>query len=246
MNVDTAPRTLLVATGIALFCSAMVSLAIYYLRPLQVGMQSLERNRAILEAANLLAPANASDRDVASKFLELDARIVDLDTGWFAGGFDAHAYDHWQMREKADPNDAEPGRRERYVPVYLVRKTDRVAQIILPVDGPGMWSTIYGYIALSEDLNTIAGVTFHRHTETPGVGDRVQDPSWLATWRGKRIRDEDDTLRFRATKEASGPYEVDLVSGASVTTEAAGEIVRTWLSEDHFGPFLRNLDKNQP
>ena len=246
MNVDTPLRTLMVAAGVALFCSVMVSLAVNFLRPTQLGLQLLERNRAILEAAELLPPGDVSDRELVARFRELDARVVDLDTGWFADGFDAQTYDHWQLDDDALTSGKESGQVERYVPVYLVHKTDNLKRIVLPVDGPGMWSTIYGYVALDEDLNTIKAVTFHRHGETPGVGDRVQDSSWLATWHGKRVRDESGELRFRVTKNASGPYEVDVVSGASVTTEAAGEIVRTWVGEDRFGPFLRRLENSEP
>ena len=247
MNVDTAPRTLLVAGVVTLFCSAMVSLAVHFLRPLQVGLQSLERNRAILEAADLLPPGDVSNRDVVSRFLDLDAQVIDLDTDWFADGIDAHAYDHWRLHDEVPAAEADPGTDDgkRYVPVYLVRKAGTLEKIVLPVDGSGMWSTIYGYVALGEDLNTITGVTFHRHGETPGVGDRIQDQAWLATWHGKRIQDEDGATRFRVTRDATGPYEVDLISGASVTTEATGELVSTWLGDEGYGPFLKKLDESE-
>jgi Na+-transporting NADH:ubiquinone oxidoreductase subunit C len=252
VNVETLPRTLLVAAGVALFCSAIVSIAVHTLRPLQLAFDSLERNRAVLVAANLLPSGEISDREIVARFLDLDARVVDLDTGWFRSGLDAHAYDHWQQRDEdqaaveAGPGDVPgPATNGRNVPVYLVRKADGFEQIVLPVDGRGMWSAIYGYIGLDEDLNTITGVIFHRHGETPGIGDRIQDRSWLATWQGKQIRDDDRILRFRVAKGASGPFEVDVVSGASVTTEATGEIVRNWLGDDGFGPFLENLGENQ-
>lgn len=243
MNKESLPRTFLVAGGVALFCSLMVSLAVQTLRPMQVDLQDLDRSRAILEAAELLPTADADDREIVARFLSLDARLVDLDSGWFAEAVDAHAYDHWRVRagdsnEEVKETDTAD---TNYVPVYLVKKTGALNKIVLPVHGPGMWSTIYGYIALGEDLNTITGVTFHRHAETPGVGDRIQEPNWLATWRGKRIRDENGVTRFRVTRDASGPYEVDIISGASVTAEASGKIVRTWLGDDHLGPFLNRL-----
>jgi len=243
MNTESLPRTFLVAGGVALFCSLMVSLAVQTLRPMQVDLQDVDRSRAILEAAELLPTAEAGDREIVARFLSLDARLVDLDSGWFAEAVDAHAYDHWRAREDGSHEEVKQtdAAGANYVPVYLVRKTGALNKIVLPVDGPGMWSTIYGYIALGEDLNTITGVTFHRHAETPGVGDRIQEPSWLASWRGKRIRDEAGTLRFRVTRDASGPYEVDIISGASVTAEASGEIVRTWLGDSHLGPFLDRL-----
>ena len=75
MNVDTPSRTLMVAAGVALFCSVMVSLAVNFLRPTQLGLQLLERNRAILEAAELLPPGDVADRELVARFLELDARV---------------------------------------------------------------------------------------------------------------------------------------------------------------------------
>lgn len=235
MSVDTLPRILGVAAGVALFCSAMVSAAVFILRPMQHAFESLERNRAVLEAGGVSPDDEMSDRQVVANFLDLEARVVDLDTAWFAAGFDARTYDHWGQQD-----DAAVGER-RHVPVYFVRKGDGFARIVLPVDGRGMWSTIYGYIALDADLNTITGVTFHRHSETPGIGDRIQDRAWLDSWQGKRIRDADGNLAFRVTKNAAGPFEVDVVSGASVTTGATGKIVRDWLGVEGYGPFLENL-----
>jgi Na+-transporting NADH:ubiquinone oxidoreductase subunit C len=241
VNVDTLPRILAVAAGVALFCSAMVSATVYFLRPMQLAFESLERNRAVLEAGGLLPDDEISDREIVARFLDLDARVVDLDAARFASGFDGRTFDHWQATEQ---DDAAAGER-RYVPVYLVRQGDRIARIVLPVDGKGMWSRIYGYIALDSDFNTIVGVSFHRHGETPGIGDRIQDASWLESWRGKRLRDADGQLEFRVTKNASGPFEVDVVSGASVSTGATGEIVRTWFGEDGYGPFLEKLPESE-
>ena len=64
----------------------------------------------------------------------------------------------------------------------------------VPVSGKGLWSTIYGYIALKADKKEVRGITFYKHGETPGLGGEVENPEWTAKWAGKLIRDADDIL----------------------------------------------------
>jgi len=116
--------------------------------------------------------------------------------------------------------------------------------IVLPVDGPGMWSTIRGFIALRADLGTIDGVTFHSHGETPGIGDKIEDPAWRSRWQGKSLYDEGE-LKFRVSRRARRAYEVNAISGATKTARATGDLVVDWLGEDGFGPFLRNLETRE-
>ena len=66
-----------------------------------------------------------------------------------------------------------------------------VLAIILPVEGKGLWSTLYGFIALAPDTRTIEGITFYEHGETPGLGGEVDNPSWKALWPGRKAFDED-------------------------------------------------------
>jgi len=240
MSNDGALRTLLVAAGVALVCSIMVSTAVHYLRPIQAAYALLDRNRAILDAAGLIPPGGLSDAEVTQEYRELDARVLDLESDWFATGFDAYTYDHWAGSGEGET----PGERPRYVPVYLLRDGDGLRRIVLPVDGPGMWSTIRGFIALRADLGTIDGVTFHSHGETPGIGDKIEDPAWRSRWQGKSLYDEGE-LKFRVSRRARRAYEVNAISGATKTARATGDLVVDWLGEDGFGPFLRNLETRE-
>lgn len=237
MNVNTVPRTLAVAAIVALACSAMVSSAVYVLRPIQQGYASLERNRAILAVAGLLPTNGVSDRQIVAHYIDLEAHVVDKATGNYVTNVDARSFDHWET--EVEP--ASSAHRPTLVPVYLVRKDGVLERLVLPVDGRGMWSVIYGYVALDADLSTIADVVFFRHGETPGIGDRIQDPVWLDGWRGKRIYDESGEARIRVVKAARGPYEVDLISGASVTSSATGDLVRYWFGDDGYRLFLDRM-----
>jgi len=110
-----------------------------------------------------------------------------------------------------------------------------------------MWSTIYGYLALDGDLNTIAAFTVYEQGETAGIGDKILRPDWQEKWRGRQLVDADGTLGFRIANGAGGAgtpaaaYQVDAIAGATVTTNAVTALVRYWLGPHGFRPFLTNL-----
>ena len=228
-------RTLLIAVVLALACSPVVSAAVYWLRPLQAAHEMVERNRAIVAVAGQLG-GDASDDEVTAAFFELDARVYDLQTAEFTNLLDGRTYDHWQIEPGGDVEE-----RPRYVPVYSV--DDATTRIVLPVHGQGMWSTVYGYVGLGADFNTVTAVVFHRHGDTPGIGDRIQDPQWLDTWRGKKIYDADGAVSIRVSKDAppNSSFQIDLISGASVTSENVGTFVRSWMAQDGYAPLLNRL-----
>lgn len=240
MNVDTVPRTLAVAVFVALVCSAIVSSAVYLLRPMQQGYALVERNRAVLDAAGWLPGGGLSDREVVERFLELDAHVIDVDTGAYIPELDGHAFDHWQPGATENGTDTTAESTNR-VPVYIVRDGGRLNRIVLPVHGPGMWSTIYGYIALDADLVTVRDIVFFQHGETPGVGDRIEEREWRNEWQGKKIYGNDGSVRIDVVKRGTTEFEVDLISGASVTCDAVGSFVRNWFSAEGYRPFLERL-----
>jgi Na+-transporting NADH:ubiquinone oxidoreductase subunit C len=238
---ESVARTLVIAVAVALVCSALVSTAVYVLRPIQSAYALLERNRAIVSVG--YGSSDLSDAAVVQSFLDLDARVLDLDTGQFVAAIDGHSFDHWREQLADEPQANQPAAEPRLVPVYVVEVNGVRSRVVLPVHGRGMWSTIYGYIALGPDLNTVAGVNFHLHGETPGIGDRIQNPVWLKSWQGKRIYDTADAVQIRVGRpEALADiHQVDLISGASVTSEAVGQFVNSWFGERGYGPWLARL-----
>lgn len=253
MNVDTVPRTLAIATIVAIVCSALVASSVTILRPIQIAQTQLERNHAIVTTAGRLLAEKVSDREIVNRYLDLEAHVVDIATGDYAPDRDARSFDHWEANTDTSNNHviadefdtAGLETRATQAPIYLVRKSAALERVVLPVHGRAMWSTVYGYVALDPDLVTIADIVFFRHGETAGIGDRIQDPSWYAQWRGKRIYDENGELRIDVVKGAQGPYQVDLISGASVTSDAAGNIVRYWFSDDGYRTLLDQLRERE-
>jgi Na+-transporting NADH:ubiquinone oxidoreductase subunit C len=245
---ESPAKTLGVALMVALVSAIVVSIASVALKPLQVANQERERQALMAE---MIARLPGMEQILAEAGVDsLAVRIVDLATGTIADDVDPATFD---MRTAATdpelstelPKDADIaglGRRPNDAPVYLIHSGDELALIVLPIYGAGYESTLYGYLALEGDANTVAGLTFYEQGETPGLGARIQDPAWQALWPGKQVADENGEIRISVVRgEATGPYEVDAISGATRTSAGVNNLVRFWLGDDGFGPFLKRL-----
>ena len=130
--------------------------------------------------------------------------------------------------------------------VYQMVENDQIQKIILPIEGKGLWSTLYGFLALGPDTTSIEGITFYQHGETPGLGGEVDNPSWKALWSGRQAYDESwepviEVIKGHAGPPSEDPYAVDGLSGATLTARGVTYLVRYWLGEQGFGPYLERF-----
>ncbi|MDG1462609.1 MAG: Na(+)-translocating NADH-quinone reductase subunit C [Gammaproteobacteria bacterium] len=252
---DDNRKVILVAFLLCLACSLLVSTAAVYLRPLQEVNKTLDIKKNILDVAGLLA----ADTDINAAFAErIEIRIVDLDSGKFTDAVAAASYD--QRAASSDPalsstvnredDVASINRRAHYAPVYLLKQGDELKQIILPIHGYGLWSTLYGFLALDPDFNTVAGIKFYAHGETPGLGGEIDNPDWQATWLGKQLLDADGNVKLGVIKGSVTPgnpaeqYQIDGLSGATLTGNGVSNMLQYWLGSNGFGPFLAHLKES--
>jgi len=129
-------------------------------------------------------------------------------------------------------------------PVYLVRKDGAVEQVILPVEGAGLWGTMYGYLAVEADGRTARGLQFYQHIETPGLGDGVDKAAWQAQWRGKQLFDDNGDPLVEVVKgpaPAGSDYQIDGLAGATLTGRGVSIFVQHWISDEGYGPYLKSL-----
>ena len=134
------------------------------------------------------------------------------------------------------------------VEIYLAKDGDELQQIILPISGPGLWSTMRGYLAVAPDGNTVMGIRFYEHGETPGLGDQVDKAAWRDLWVGKQIYGDDSTPQIRVIKgfvrrDGSNPdaiHQIDGLSGATLTGNGVTKLVRHWTGPEGFGPYLES------
>ncbi len=257
MQVNSIRYTLLFATAVCLACSMLVASATVLLRDRQHANQLLYLQKNVLQATGLLkAGERMSDREVVALFeRSIRIRLVDLQTGDYVENpsVDPSRYD--QRRARADPaqsREAPPNlsqikRLPNVATVALVVKDGKPVQVVLPIEGIGLYGTLYGFVALDRDLTTIRGLAFYENRETPGLGGEVDNPKWKAQWPGRKAFDEAGKIRI-SLKKGGGvgspkedPYQVDALSGATITSNGVTRMLHFWLGENGFGPYLAKL-----
>ena len=250
-NKDSIKSTITVALLLCLVCSVIVASSAVLLRPMQQANKALDLKKNVLMAAGI----ETKGQDINALFNQFTPRIVDLETGRYVTDMNAETYDQRKASKdpalsdalNADDDIASIGRRAHYATVYLLEKEGKLERIILPVKGYALWSTLYGFLALESDGNTVAGLGFYEHAETPGLGGEIDNPRWKALWPGKKIFDEQGNLAIKLVKgsvSSSDPqaaYKVDALSGATLTSNGVDNLVHFWLGKNGFGPYLTNL-----
>ena len=245
--------TLLFAAAVCGVCSIFVSGAAVSLKEKQVANALLDKQKKVLGVTGLLkageTPSAQQVQDIFAKSIR--PKIINLKTGEYVDG-DVNTFD--QLKASKDPsqskaapaNPAKVARIPDNAMVYQVVEGEQVKMVVLPVEGKGLWSTLYGFLALDNDVNTIKGLTFYQHGETPGLGGEVDNPKWKALWPGRKAFGEDGKPKIEVVKGQAGPvaedpYRVDGLSGATITARGVGYLVQFWIGDDGFGPYLKQF-----
>lgn len=246
---ESRTKTILVAFLVSAICAALVSGATVWLRPIQAA------NRAAEEQARIAAlvqgiPGMATLLEQSGG--TLSTLVIDLKRGRAAedvtpATLDAALSDpgNWTA---LDPGQdlAGLGQRPDYAQVFLLRDGEDVSLVLLPISGQGYGGRIDAILALRDDMNTIAGIAITQHSETPGLGARIEETSWQASFPGTELRDGDDEMRFRVARgPASGVHEVDGITGATRTGRGVTQMVRFWLGPDGYGPLLDAIQRGE-
>lgn len=246
--------TILFATAVCIVCAVVVSSSAVSLKERQETNAALEKQRNVLFAAGFLEPGEkVGAEEIARRFERIRMVVIDRKTGRELPDVDPRTFD--QRQTAADPETSirapENAARVRRLPdealVYEIEGEDGGFDgVVLPIEGYGLWSTLYGFIALESDLETIRGLTFYEHGETAGLGGEVDNPRWKARWPGRKAFGEDGepeitVIRGFAGPPAEDPYRVDGLSGATLTSRGVTNLVHFWLGDQGFAPYLEDL-----
>ena len=251
MNNDTIRKTLIVAISLCLVCSALISFSAVELRDLQEANKTLDKQTKILSAAGLLV----DDKEVSSLFNSIEIKIVNLETGLFDSNISIEDFDessfsrnpNTSIELNSDTDIALLKRRENYQSIYLHYDNEDLNAIILPVRGYGLWGTMKGYLALESDLQTIIGLEFFDHKETPGLGGEIVNPRWKAIWKGKEVYSDAGEVLISVIKGSvdknneKAKYQVDGLSGATITSNGVTNLLSFWLGEMGYGPLINEM-----
>ena len=226
-------------------CAIIVSVTAVSVRPEQ--NLNIENEKKV----KILAAAGIQTDKVDEEFLRIKTVFVDFETDKLVT-IDT-AYDHIKAASNLDESTVIPKaddiavlkRRENVGTIYVwVDEKNAIEKLVLPIRGYGLWGTLYGYLSLDSDLNTVRGIEYYDHKETPGLGGEVDNPNWKSDWYGKRIYNENGSVALYVTKGASSTdYEIDGISGATLTTNGVSNMIKYWLGDNGYGPIIKNLNE---
>ena len=248
---DNIVKTIAVASLLCLVCSVIVSGAATLLKPTQNVNKLLDKKRNILTVAGI----DDDTKSVDELFQQIETQVVDMQTGEFTQAVDAETFD--QRKASKDPayrvdldgeqDIAQIGGRSKYANVYLLKIDNQLDKIILPIKGYGLWSTMYGFISLESDGNTVSSITFYEHGETPGLGGEIENRKWQMSWQGKKIADQQGQPILKLIKgqvdlaASDAQYKIDGLAGATLTSNGVSNLIQFWMGKDGFGPYLQKI-----
>ena len=248
---ETTPGAFLVATVLCVVCSVLVASAAVILKPAQDANKLIFKQKNALMAAGL-ATGDATPEEVKKIFDEsVERELIDISTGEAVSegsvDFKIDDYDPTVAAKDAKQNvPVEPPtalmgvqKREPYTFVYKITKDGKLDGFILPIYGKGLWSTLYGFLALEADGQTVRGITYYSHAETPGLGGEVDNPGWKSQWTGKKVYGEEGGVELGVAKgRASDEYGVDGLSGSTITSRGVDHMIKYWLGSEGFSKYL--------
>ena len=252
LNNDSLEKTISVALALCFVCAILVSFAAVALRPIQINNKALDMKKNILDVAGLLDV----DSDIEQAFAkQIEAKIIDMETGDYVEGVDVETYDQRKAAKDPAQNIDIPSDKDiasirvkaKLAKVYLVKQGDQIKSIILPVHGYGLWSTMYGFLALDADGQTVQSINFYDQAETPGLGGEVVNPNWRALWKGKKVYAESGEPALGLikgvvdTSRSGAEFQIDGLAGATLTSIGVTNLVRYWMSKEGFAPYLNKV-----
>ncbi|MED5374785.1 MAG: NADH:ubiquinone reductase (Na(+)-transporting) subunit C [Myxococcota bacterium] len=262
MQLDSTGYIVGFAGAVCLVASVFVSGAAVALKDKQDANKILDQQKKVLTVSGLIQDANDSgsnddevgaleasavqgffsDGSVSPEFVKLPGAQGDCESLDLVSYDQKKATKEPSMSFEVEANDAKVTRLPNCAKVYRI-KTDDGERLILPITAPGLWSTLYGFMAVdAADGNTVKGLIFYEHGETPGLGGEVDNSRWRGLWPGRKIFDGGSVAlgvkKGQAGTPAEDPYNVDGLSGATLTSNGVTKGIHFWMGEAAYGPLL--------
>ena len=250
---DSFVGTMIFTVTLCLLCSFMITGTSELLKERKLVKKRTELMRNVLIAADVEISKDADvkalfDKDVKPLLVSLDTGVIDSESNVM--DFDERmASINPETSSKPKKDTAKIKTRADQVRVFKVFDDNgKLSSVVVPIYGKGLWSMIYGFVALKPDLNTIENIVVYEHGETPGIGDFLNDPEWTAQWHNKQIFDEKGNVAFKVVKGGAKDgdvHGVDAVSGATMTGRGLQRAVQFWFGSEGFETFFQKLKASE-
>lgn len=229
ITIYTVIMTLIVAVILAVVVSG--------LQPIHDANEAVFKKRDILSAIKSEFPdfKSMTDQDVQDVFDQKIEQVVIDAEGQIVGD---NADDIDMKKEEKKPEA------ERRYPIYIY-KGDKETYYLVAVRGNGLWDKIWATVAIKEDFNTIAGITFDHVTETAGLGAEIKDnEGWKAKFVDKKLYNEDGEYVSVAVVKGGVKkpnHQVDAIAGATITSNGVTDMMESGMKV--YLPYFESLKK---
>ena len=194
-------KTIIFALGICLVCSVLLSGLAAGLKKIQTANREFDVKRNIVKAFGVDIGV-LSKNEIEEKYsTHISKNTIDLDNEIIFG--DGKPYSQINVFSWKDDVNAKP------------------SKYAFPIAGKGLWSVLYGYLAIDADIETIVGISFYAHKETPGLGAEIEKAWFQDQFKDKKIYENGQVANFKVTKPglANNEYSVDGISGSTITSK---------------------------
>ena len=226
-------QTFRFAIIITLVCSLLLAAAATLLKPRQIENVKLDIKKNILKSAGITDPdAELTREDIQTLYSKnIDESVID---------------DKGVQVEGKTPSDIDPKANSGLMALYKWKDREGVKAYIIPISGKGLWSTLYGYLAIEPDGETVKGLSFYQHGETPGLGAEVEKKWFTDNFIGKKIVNPQGELisvtivRGKVkdkVPESEFYHNVDGISGATITGRGINKFLKENLKM--YDPYLK-------
>jgi len=257
MQLNSNSYIVMFAAAVCVGCSFFVSVSAVVLKSRQQNNVRLDKQIKVLQVAGLVEESESLGPDeIQERFdARIQAVLIDMETKERADDVDIDPATYDQQKAAAKngipvpKNPAGVTNLPPYAIVYEVYETPEKENVdlrVFPVEGLGLWGTLYGFFALDSDGQTVEGITFYQHKETPGLGGEVDNPLWKSKWPDRKVYNEQGKPAIQVVKGSVGPpdvapYRVDGLSGATITSNGVTNLLRFWLGDTAFGPYIKRV-----
>lgn len=248
MDKNSNSYVALFALIICVVCSASLAMTFGTLDPSIKANEAFDMQKNVLKATGLWDPKTEADKpraDLEQLFQDrVEQLLIDAATGEPITDKSEQEVrqilkDQGKIRSYGDRD---------YLSVYRVKdESGAVASYCFPTLAYGLWSWLEGFLALGPDCDTVVGITYYSHKETPGLGGEVDNPAWQESWQGKTIRDASGKLvSIQVIKGGASPdvedhvkHGVDGLAGATITSNGVMNYMKANLLA--FEPFMQKV-----
>ena len=223
MNTNSNSYTIIYASVMVIIVAFLLAFVSSSLKPIQDANVAIDKKSQILASLNIRGlekseiEAKYDNVIVCDPIIKADGAVINEGTAKDEASF---------VLDSKDVNDEN-------MPLYIAN-VDGATKYVIPVTGRGLWGGLWGYIALNEDCQTVFGAYMSHSSETAGLGALLVEDWFHARFVGKKLFKGDDqvaltVVKAGAVKEAD--YEVDGITGATLTTNGVANMVKDGLQK---------------